>query len=164
MPLIECPECGREVSSSAAACPECAYPVGTGRARNRVPPPVVSGPSQRPWWKTAIPIIGRLAVGSILMIFSVEDESVAGLIAGLLIGGSAIPAWYRDKFDRLGAGRGAAPRDDRLEDQMAEMENRHREQMAQLEQVHTGQIADLEERMDFTERLLTERRGQAGPS
>ena len=30
MALIECPECGREVSSSAAVCPECAYPVGAG--------------------------------------------------------------------------------------------------------------------------------------
>ncbi len=93
-----------------------------------------------------------------------EEESVAGVIGGLLIGGSAIPAWYRDKIDRLSAGRTAAPRDDRLEDQMAELEHRHREQMAQLEQMHTGQIAELEERMDFTERLLTERRGQAGPS
>ena len=164
MALIECRECGREVSSSAAACPECAYPIGTRRARTRGLAPVGSGPPKRPWWKLAIPIIGRIAVGSIVMVFAVDDQSVAGLIGGLLIGGSAIPAWYRDKFDRLGAGPAAAPRDDRLEDQMAEIEHRHREQMAQLEQTHAGQIADLEERMDFTERLLTERRGQAGPS
>ena len=164
MALIECRECGREVSSSAAACPECAYPIGTRTRRSRVPQPVASGPSGRPWWKTAIPILGRIAVGSILMVFAMDEQSVAGLIGGLLIGGSAIPAWYRDKFDRLGVGRAAPPRDDRLEDQMAEMELRHREQMAQLEQTHTGQIADLEERMDFTERLLTERREQIGPS
>ena len=162
MALIECRECGREVSSSAAACPECAYPIGT--RRGRVPPPAVGGLPKREWWKTALPILARLAVGAILITGGIEEESVAGLIGGLLIGGSAIPAWYRDKFDRLGAGRAAAPRDDRLEDQMAEMENRHREQMAQLEQMHTGQVADLEERMDFTERLLIERRGQAGPS
>ncbi len=162
MPLIECPECGREVSSSAAACPECAYPVGT--RTHRAPPSVVSGLPKREWWKTALPILARLAVGAILITGGIEEESVAGLIGGLLVGGSAIPAWYRDKFDRLGAGRAAAPRDDRLEDQMAEMENRHREQMAHFEQMHTGQIADLEERIDFTERLLTERRGQAGPS
>ncbi len=30
MALIDCPECGREVSSSAAVCPVCAYPVSTG--------------------------------------------------------------------------------------------------------------------------------------
>ena len=27
MPLIACPECGREVSTEAAACPACGYPV-----------------------------------------------------------------------------------------------------------------------------------------
>ncbi len=162
MALIECRECGREVSSSAAACPECAYPIGTGTTRR--PPRAVSGLPKREWWKTAIPIIGRIAIGAMLITGGIEEESVAGLIGGLLIGGSAIPAWYRDKFDRLGVGRAAPPRDDRLEEQMAEMELRHREQMAQLEQTHTGQIADLEERMDFTERLLTERREQIGPS
>ena len=34
---------------------------------------------------------------------------------------------------------------------------------AQLEEMHTGQITELEERIDFTERLLTERREQIGP-
>lgn len=27
MALIACPECGREVSSAAMACPSCAYPL-----------------------------------------------------------------------------------------------------------------------------------------
>ncbi len=31
--LIECPECGREVSSGAHACPECAYPLEGGSSR-----------------------------------------------------------------------------------------------------------------------------------
>ena len=30
MALIDCPECGREVSDVAEVCPECAYPVRTG--------------------------------------------------------------------------------------------------------------------------------------
>ena len=34
----------------------------------------------------------------------------------------------------------------------------------QLERSHSGQIAELEERIDFAERLLTERREQMGPS
>ena len=29
MPLINCPECGTEVSDKAAACPACAYPINT---------------------------------------------------------------------------------------------------------------------------------------
>jgi NMD protein affecting ribosome stability and mRNA decay len=28
MALIDCPECGREVSSSASVCPDCAYQLG----------------------------------------------------------------------------------------------------------------------------------------
>ena len=58
MALIECPECGREVSSSAAACPECAYPVGAGTPA--VPPRAMSGSTKRPWWRTAISISNRL--------------------------------------------------------------------------------------------------------
>ncbi len=27
MALIKCPECGRQVSDQAAACPECGYPI-----------------------------------------------------------------------------------------------------------------------------------------
>lgn len=29
MPLIKCPECGREVSTSAVACPHCGFPVAS---------------------------------------------------------------------------------------------------------------------------------------
>lgn len=28
MALVQCPECGKQVSDQAAACPECAYPIG----------------------------------------------------------------------------------------------------------------------------------------
>lgn len=30
MALIKCPECGVKVSSSAASCPKCAYPIAGG--------------------------------------------------------------------------------------------------------------------------------------
>ena len=145
MPLIECPECGREVSSSAAACPACAYPVATGTPAE---------PPQRRWWRTAISIVGRLALGGFLAgIGGGEEESVAAVIGGLIIGASAIPVWYRDRIERLKAGRTPVRvLDDRVEDRMAEMELRHREQ-----------IVDLEERVDFAERLLTKQRGQIGP-
>ena len=161
MALMDCPECGREVSSRAAACPVCAYPMAPGarRIRSRTE----SGTPKEQWWRTALPIVGRIAVASILLAGAVEEESVAALIGASLIGVSAIPAWYRHKIERLRA-RGAGPAvDARLEERMAEMDDRYREQMAQLEQMHTGQIADLEERLDFTERLLTKQRAQTGP-
>ncbi len=31
MALISCPECGAQVSSSASACPNCAYPICEGK-------------------------------------------------------------------------------------------------------------------------------------
>ena len=34
MTLIQCPECGREISNRASACPECAYPIAE-------PPPII---------------------------------------------------------------------------------------------------------------------------
>ncbi len=39
MALIQCPECGREISDQASACPECAYPIAE-RRRSGEPPRV----------------------------------------------------------------------------------------------------------------------------
>ncbi len=105
MALIECPECGREVSSSAAACPACAYPLQ--RETPPVSPGAVSRPPNRDWWKTTISIVGRLGVGG-LMVLAGGDESeatIAAVIGGLIIGASAIPVFYRDRVERLRAGR-----------------------------------------------------------
>lgn len=35
MALVSCSECGREVSTLAAACPHCGAPVGRGNATSR---------------------------------------------------------------------------------------------------------------------------------
>lgn len=161
MPLIECPECGREVSSSAAACPECAYPIATGTPI--VPPAAVRRPPGQSWWHL-FPLLGRVVVGAMLAIVGGgEEESAAAVIGGLIIGGSAIPAWYRGRIERLKAGRSTAELDDRLENRIVELEQRQQDQMAQLERTQTGQIAELEERLDFTERLLTKQRGPNDP-
>ena len=85
------------------------------------------------------------------------------LIGGLIIGGSAIPAWYRWKIAGLRSSSADTGLADRLKYQMSELEQRHREQMVQLGDVHAGQIAELEERVDFVERLLTKQREQIGP-
>lgn len=36
MALIKCPECGKEVSDKAAACPQCAYPIKQSAAEQVV--------------------------------------------------------------------------------------------------------------------------------
>ena len=151
MALIECPECGREVSDVAAVCPECAFPVRTGTPP--LPVRAASQSTQRPWWP-AVDIIGRVAVGGfVLFLTAVESELGAGTgLVGLLVAGSAIPTWFRYRMEGLRAGRADTALVDGLEDRMAELEHRHVEQ-----------VADLEERIEFTERLLTKQREQIDP-
>jgi hypothetical protein len=159
MALISCPECGREVSSSAAVCPLCAYPLAT--VTPALPAQAEPVPPGYEWWKTALSILGRVFLGAILAgVGGDEEGSVAAVIGGVVIAGSAIPTWYRARIARLRAGRGAADLDYRLESRMAELEHRQQEQMDQLERMHTGQMAELEERIDFAERLLSKHREQ----
>ncbi len=159
MALIDCPECGREVSNSAAECPACAYPVGT--LTPALPPRDVPVPPEYQWWKTALSILGRVVLGAILAgVGGDEEDSVAAIIGGVVIAGSAIPTWYRARIARLQAGRGAADMAYRFDSRMAELEQRQQEQMDRLERMHTGQVAELEERIDFAERLLSKQREQ----
>jgi membrane protein YdbS with pleckstrin-like domain len=37
MPLINCPECGKQVSTSAKACPSCGFPVAEKASESSVP-------------------------------------------------------------------------------------------------------------------------------
>ena len=39
MPLTDCPECGRQISTAAEACPQCGHPM-----RGRAAAPVPAGP------------------------------------------------------------------------------------------------------------------------
>jgi hypothetical protein len=89
----------------------------------------------------------------LVILARVEQElgAVTGML-GLLIAGSAIPAWARFKRERLRVGGSDAGRLDDLEDRLAELENRH-----------LAQITDLETRVDFAERMLTKQREQIGP-
>ena len=157
MALIECPECGWEVSDTATACPKCAYLLGAGTL------PVARGVEEseiQRWWPTAS-IIGRIAVGMGLMFLArVEQEMGAPIgILGLLVAGSAIPTWIRYKIERARVGQIDTAPVDGLEDRIADLEHRH----AELEQRQLEQITDLEERIDFAERLLTKQREQIGP-
>ena len=152
MALIECPECGREVSDVAEVCPECAYPVRTGTPS--LPVRAVSPSTKRSWWPT-VDTVGRLAVGGFIMFLTAaEQELGAGTgLVGLLVAASAVPTWFRYKAERLRAGQTDTSLVDGLEDRMAELEHRHVEQ-----------VAELEERLEFTERLLTKQRDQIGGS
>jgi len=157
MALIDCPECGHEVSSSAAVCPACAYPVGT------VTPPAPQGtvtvPPEYNWWKIALSMLVRVVAGAIIAgVGGGEEESAAAIVGGILIAGSAIPTWYRARIGRLKAAHVGADLEHRFEDRMSEFEQRQLEQLDRIERMHTGQMAELEERIDFAERLLAKQR------
>ncbi len=164
MALIDCPECGRQVSSIAAACPECAYPVAA-KATPPAPQQARAGgePPKERWWKLALSIVARLVLGMGLVGAGLGEDEPSGVVGGLVIAGSVIPTWYRSKMMRWKGGRGPKEIDDRLENRLDELEQRHRDELRQLQQIQAGQIADLEERIDFAERLLTRNREQIGP-
>ncbi|WP_254508969.1 hypothetical protein [Anatilimnocola floriformis] len=42
MPLIACPECQRQVSDQAPACPQCGFPLAVRLPQTVVPPPVAT--------------------------------------------------------------------------------------------------------------------------
>jgi len=53
MPLINCPECGREVSSSAPACPACGFPVASQAAQTNKTTPAsdqILAEVRPSWW------------------------------------------------------------------------------------------------------------------
>ena len=43
MPLIDCPECGKQISDAASACPHCGYPL-----KDRASAPVLSSRKETP--------------------------------------------------------------------------------------------------------------------
>jgi uncharacterized membrane protein YdbT with pleckstrin-like domain len=52
MPLINCPECGRQVSTDAQACPACGFPVAQKTAATATAPPAELLAEVRPsWWR-----------------------------------------------------------------------------------------------------------------
>jgi uncharacterized membrane protein YdbT with pleckstrin-like domain len=52
MALIDCPECGKEVSTAAVTCPSCGFPVAAQVAQAAQPAPDTLLAEVRPsWWK-----------------------------------------------------------------------------------------------------------------
>ena len=159
--LVECPECGRDVSSSAAACPECAYPVATG-----TPTTPLTGRKRPAGGALDVTkqIVGRLLFGGALMAMGVGFEAPPVVLSGLFVWGTNIPIWIRARrAERLGAGSETARIESRLERRMEELHDRHARQLADMDDQHARHLAEIEERLDFAERLLTKGREQIGP-
>lgn len=82
MALIACPECGKQVSDKASACPKCAHPLSSPPA----PPGRIAGMASRPLRLRPVGIlIGLMLLGGGVLMFSTMDLSGKGqLIAGVL--------------------------------------------------------------------------------
>ncbi len=152
--LIECPECGREVSSGAHACPECAYPLEGGSSR-RLPASSKGGSGL----ELTKQILGRAILGGILLASGAAYEAPPVILSALFVWGTALPIWIAAKrAERLGPGGEAGRVGKQLEGRISELEDRHIQHMADMEDQHNRSIAELEERLDFAERLLTKER------
>lgn len=85
MALITCPDCNREVSSSAASCPGCGYPVAqaiaTGGQSAVLPTTTIEQTSKR--WKSIKLTAAFLVVIGLLLTMSVPTFGAFVLLLGL---------------------------------------------------------------------------------
>jgi hypothetical protein len=159
--LIECPECGREVSSNAAACPECAYPVASGKSR--LPAGRGGAPKGGSGLEVAKQLLGRTIFGGILLASGITWEAPPVILSAMFVWATCAPIWIKARrADKLGAGGEVGRIEKQLERRIAELEDRQVQQFAELEEQQATHIGELEERLDFTERLLTKQRGSEG--
>jgi len=94
------------------------------------------------------------------------DPQIIDLIEGPLIISFLVGISYVVKLMFWGKGpirrlKGSAE-PEALERRIAELEERWEHHLSQVESLHAGRLEELEERVDFTERLLAQRR-QEGP-
>lgn len=159
MALIDCPECGAAVSSSAVSCPSCAYPIGVtskgqvpARARRAVP----MTPAKAVWDATKS-IAARIALGGVFFVSGVVWEAPPVIIGSLIIGASCIPLWLKARRVARGLSEGTgdvAALEERVRAFIADAEDRQISQLADIEEQTSHRLSEMEERLDFAERLL----------
>lgn len=79
MALINCPECGKEVSTSAVACPNCGHPLAPPALEEQtvvreVPAPVVERDSFPKWIFVPLAILGAVLIFLLFALFRQEDD------------------------------------------------------------------------------------------
>lgn len=92
MPMIKCPDCGREISDAALNCPGCGRPMGKGAYAGSTVTTQATGKS----WK-AIQLVGGLGlVIGIPLVFVMMPVGVGLCIVGLCvyIAGRVGAWWY----------------------------------------------------------------------
>jgi uncharacterized membrane protein YvbJ len=82
MALINCPECGRDVSDRADKCPKCAYPISGDQTPNKVQ--TIEQTSKKLKKQTLFSIL-TIILGIIVMIVSIAFKSDTIKYFGLLL-------------------------------------------------------------------------------
>ncbi len=78
MALINCPECGKEVSNTAVACPNCGHPLAPPQETRTVvretPPAVVEKDSFPKWIFVPLAILGAILIFLLFALMRQEDD------------------------------------------------------------------------------------------
>lgn len=80
MALINCPECGKEVSNTAVACPNCGHPLAPPNLEERTvvretPATVVEKDSFPKWIFVPLAILGAILIFLLFALFRQEDDN-----------------------------------------------------------------------------------------
>ena len=85
MALIQCPECGQDVSDAAATCPGCAYPIASGSVGHDQQRRTSRDDDVRTQVGNAIGGMG-FAIGVVVWMFSTFWTGMAVAAVGMCIG------------------------------------------------------------------------------
>lgn len=162
MALIDCPECGIEISHRAQFCPRCGAPNAHGRRRTReehgsfkIPMVPLTG------LDVVKSIVGRLALATAFFASGVGFDAPPVILGSLILAGSCAPLYLKarraERRGLAGLGPAAADLEDRVEQRLLETEDRIARELAEADR-GTVRLADLEERLEFMERLLARER------
>jgi len=158
MALIDCPECGAEISSSAQACPSCAFPISRRRGQHTGQP---ERTAQRTW-ELGKQILARVVLGGVLFASGAAWEAPPVIISALVVFGSTVPLWLKARKAALMGGSGDGSQlEARMRQYVAEAEERQM-RLADLEEENSRRVVELEERVDFAERLLARQGDSSG--
>lgn len=79
MALIHCPECAKEVSNTAVACPNCGHPLSPPAIERetivREAPPVIEKEGFPNWVFIPLAVLGIVVIFLLIMMFSNKDET-----------------------------------------------------------------------------------------
>lgn len=82
--MINCPECGKEVSNTAVACPNCGHPLAPPTLEERtvireVPPPVIERDAFPKWIFVPLAILGALLIFLLFALFRQEEDNKSNI-------------------------------------------------------------------------------------